>query len=152
VAIAGKAGKVMGTYDNVGLWIWSFGEDGPGVVQSSNPAVAADGLPRAMDDDDLSISNHSRSISSIATSGDGKLAESACISALVLVWDTATGCVRRTLNKAGFNQLCVADRATVIGSCAGSRRRRNILGLSSGVHSIKNSLSVSSAARDVLIV
>jgi WD40 repeat protein len=99
VAIAVKAGMAMGAYGSGGLWLWSFGDERPGSDQSKNSPASADALsrPRATGEA-LILSNHSKSIYSIAFSGDGKLAASCSNEEkFVLVWDTATGTVLRKL-------------------------------------------------------
>jgi WD40 repeat protein len=101
VAIAVKAGKVMGAYSDGcsdgGLWIWSFGIDRAGPVQSNNSASAGAVLPQAPEA--LNVPKHWGWINSIAFSGDGKLA-AACSyeERFVLVWDTATGSALRRLD------------------------------------------------------
>jgi WD40 repeat protein len=106
VAIAVKAGKVMGAYGKGGSWIWSFGKEGPLGPDESKSRAIADGMPSRATDDEArnNQSNHFHWIYSIAFSGDGKLAASgAYFDKFVLVWDTATGTVLRKLdiNEAG---------------------------------------------------
>jgi hypothetical protein len=98
VAIAAKAGMVMGMYEECDeLRVWSFGESGPDFAHSNNSPAVADGMHRAIDD--LSIFNHSGPLSSVAFTADGKVAVScAAYDKFVLVWDTATGTVLRRLD------------------------------------------------------
>jgi WD40 repeat protein len=92
VAVAFKAGMVIGGYYSGRLWIWSFGESGPEFAHSKNSPAVVNRLPRAIDF--LCILKRARPISLIAFTGDGKMAAS-CSSSdkFVLVWDTATGTV-----------------------------------------------------------
>jgi WD40 repeat protein len=117
VAIAVKAGKVMGAYGSGGLWIWSFEEEGPRVFQSSNSPAIADTLPPRRTDAVLNISSHLRSIKSIAFSGDGKVAASCAFwDKFVLVWDTAKGTV---LRKPKFNKASRVRPGVVAVSSSG---------------------------------
>jgi WD40 repeat protein len=96
VVIAIKAGMVMGAYDNYGLWIWSFGEDGPGFVHSNNSPAVADELLAKWPPNQQ---RHSKWVSSIAFTVDGKVAASRSRDDdFVLVWDTATGTILRQLD------------------------------------------------------
>jgi WD40 repeat protein len=82
-----------------GLWIWSIGDNWPAVAQSNKSPEVADGLRLAKWPPNQQ--KHSTSVSSIAFTGDGKVAAS-CSDSLkdrfVLVWDTATGTVLRKLD------------------------------------------------------
>jgi WD40 repeat protein len=100
VPIAVTAGKVMGAYDGSGMWIWSHGGGGP-VADQSNKWAISDALPppRATLKALNNISIHSSCVSSIAFSGDGKVAASCAYNdSFVLVWDTATGNILRELH------------------------------------------------------
>jgi WD40 repeat protein len=99
LAIAVKAGKVIGAYHRSGLWIWSFSSDRPGVqVQSNNPTIV-DALSPSRPTEALNLAKHSKLISSIAFSEDGKVAASCSYGdKFVLVWDATTGTVVRQLD------------------------------------------------------